>query len=346
MVLSGEQVNFDYAIKLFQEKDILKLGKIANDIRYKLHPDNIVTYIIDRNINYTNICISRCKFCAFSKDINSKEAYFLSWDKLHDKIEETIRLGGTQILMQGGLHPEFNIEYYELMLRKIKASFPEIHIHGFSPPEIIHFATKSNISIKETITRLKHAGLDSIPGGGAEILVDSIRKQISPKKCSSSQWLEVMKTAHSLGMKTTATMMFGHIESIADRVEHMLKIRDLQNQTHGFTAFIPWTYQPKNTTLGGNEVGGYEYLKTLAISRIVLNNFKNIQASWVTQGPKIAQLALTFGANDIGSTMLEENVVKAAGAEYRLSKQEIIDLIKDAAFIPKQRDTFYNILEG
>ncbi len=346
MALNGERLNFDQAMTLFQEGDILKLGKIANAIRARLHPDNIVTYIIDRNINYTNVCLSKCKFCAFYKDINSQEAYFLSWEELRDKIEETIKSGGTQILMQGGLHPEFKIEYYEEMLQKIKTAFPKIHIHGFSPPEIVHFAIISNLSIHTTLSRLRIAGLDSIPGGGAEILVDKIRQQISPNKCSSAQWLEVMRASHQLRMKTTATMMFGHIESIANRVQHLLKIRDLQDETGGFTAFIPWTYQPQNTLLGGREAGGYEYLKTLALSRIVLDNFKNIQASWVTQGPKIGQIALAFGANDIGSTMLEENVVKSAGAQYRLTTQEIIDLIKDAGFIPKQRNTFYNILKN
>lgn len=342
MALNGERLNFNYAITLFQEKDILKLGKIANAIRSRLHPDNIVTYIIDRNINYTNVCLSKCKFCAFHKDIDSKDAYVLSWEELRDKIEETISTGGTQILMQGGLHPGFKIEYYEGMLHKIKTTFPSIHIHGFSPPEIVHFATKSGLSINTTLTRLIKSGLDSIPGGGAEILVDKIRKQISPNKCSSAQWLDVMRTAHQLGMKTTATMMFGHIESIADRVEHLLKIRDLQDETGRFTAFIPWTYQSQNTVLSSREVGGYDYLKTLAVSRLVLHNFKNIQASWVTQGSKIGQVALAFGANDMGSTMLEENVVRAAGAQYHLTTQEIIDLIKDAGFIPKQRDTFYS----
>ncbi len=341
MALTEKKLGFEHGIKLFQESDILKIGKAADTIRLRFHPDKIVTYIIDRNINYTNVCISKCKFCAFFKDVDSKDAYFLTWDKLKDKIEETIRLGGTQILMQGGLHPEFEIEYYEIMLRKIKTTFPNIHIHGFSPPEIIHFAAKSGLNINNIINRLKDAGLNSIPGGGAEILVDKIRKQLSPNKCSSSQWLEVMRVAHNLGIKTTATMMFGHIESIADRIEHLLKIRELQDETGGFTAFIPWTYQPQNTALGGNEIGGYEYLKTLAISRIMLHNFKNIQASWVTQGPKIGQVALSFGANDMGSTMLEENVVRAAGVKYHLSTQDIINLIKDAGFIPKQRDTFY-----
>jgi len=344
MALNGEKLNFDDGIRLFQEKDILKMGKVADEICAQFHPDKIVTYIIDRNINYTNVCISKCRFCAFSKDVESKEAYVLTWEELRNKIEETILLGGTQILMQGGLHPEFKIEYYEMLLQKIKTTFPEIHIHGFSPPEIVHFATKSKLSITEVINRLKNAGLGSIPGGGAEILVDEIRQQISPKKCSSDQWLEVMRTAHKLGMKTTATMMFGHIESIADRVNHLLKIRNLQDETHGFTAFIPWTYQPKNTQLGGNEVSGYEYLKTLAISRIMLHNFKNIQSSWVTQGPKIGQVALSFGANDMGSTMLEENVVRATGTQYHLNTQQIINLIKDAGFIPKQRDTFYGIM--
>ncbi|MEW6608179.1 MAG: cyclic dehypoxanthinyl futalosine synthase [bacterium] len=346
MALNGERLNFNEGIKLFQEKDILKIGKVANEIRFLAHSDNIVTYIIDRNINYTNVCVSKCKFCAFSRDIESKDAYFLKWDELKNKIEETVKLGGTQILLQGGLHPGFKIEYYEMMLRKIKNTFPEIHIHGFSPPEIMHFATKSRLSINIIINRLKDAGLDSIPGGGAEILVDEVRQQISPNKYSSTQWLEIMQTAHKLGMKTTATMMFGHIESIEDRVSHLLKIRDLQDETDGFTAFIPWTYQPQNTILGGNGVGGYEYLKTLAISRIMLDNFKNIQSSWVTQGPKIGQIALTFGANDMGSTMLEENVVRAAGAEYRLTTQDIINLIKDAGFIARQRDTFYNLIES
>jgi len=337
--LNGEKLNFDDGIRLFQEKDILKLGEVADKIRAQFHPDKIVTYIIDRNINYTNVCISRCRFCAFSKDVESNEAYVLTWKELRNKIEETILLGGSQILLQGGLHPKFKIEYYEMLLQKIKTTFPNIHIHGFSPPEIVHFATKSELSISEVINRLKTAGLSSIPGGGAEILVDEIRQQISPKKCSSTQWLEVMRWAHKLGIKTTATMMFGHIESIADRITHLLKIRDLQDETNGFTAFIPWTYQPHHTSLSGDEVGGYEYLKTLAISRIMLYNFKNIQSSWVTQGPKIGQLALTFGANDMGSTMLEENVIRAAGTHYHLTRQQIINLIKDAGFIPKQRQS-------
>lgn len=343
MALNGEKLNFDEGLKLFQEKDILEIGEVADKIRARLHPDKIVTYIIDRNINYTNVCIARCKFCAFSKDKDSQKAYVLTWDELKDKIEETIRLGGSQILLQGGLHPEFKIDYYEMLLQRIKTTFPDIHIHGFSPSEIVHFATKSELSITEVLNRLKSAGLSSIPGGGAEILVDEIRHQLSPKKCSSNQWLEVMRSAHKLGIKTTATMMFGHIESAADRVNHLLKIRALQDETHGFTAFIPWTYQPKNTPLGGSEVGGYDYLKTLSISRIILYNFKNIQSSWVTQGPKIGQISLSFGANDMGNTMLEENVVRAAGTHYQLTEQEIIHLIKDAGFIPKQRDTFYNI---
>jgi cyclic dehypoxanthinyl futalosine synthase len=343
-VYNGKRLNLEEGISLFQNLDLLELGKLANFIRQKLHPDNIVTYIIDRNINYTNICISRCKFCAYYRDKESKEAFLLSWEELKNKIEELITLGGRQILLQGGLHPDLSFDYYEDMLRKIKQNFPFIHIHGFSPPEIIYFAKKFKLKLIDVIKKLVNTGLDTIPGGGAEILNDNIRKKISPNKCTAWEWLEVMRTAHKLGIKTTATMVFGHIESIEDRIKHLILLRSLQDETKGFTAFIPWTYQSANTKLGGNTVGGYEYLKTLAISRLVLDNFKNIQASWVTQGPKIAQLALSFGANDMGSIMIEENVVKAAGAKYQLNKDEILKLIESAGFKPIQRNTYYQFL--
>jgi len=336
-----ERLDFDDGINLFRCNDLVLLGRIADNIRKKFLPEKIVTYIIDRNINYTNICIAKCYFCAFYREDGSPEAYLLSDEDLYKKIEETLTLGGTQILMQGGLHPNLGISFYENMLRGIKSRY-KIHIHAFSPPEIMHIAKVSHITVEETIRKFKEAGLGSIPGGGAEILEEDVRKKISPAKCSASEWLEIMRTAHRMGLKTSATMMFGHVESIENRVRHILKIRELQDETKGFIAFIPWTYQPENTILGGNFSSGFDYLKTLAISRILLDNFKNIQASWVTQGPKVAQIALSFGANDMGSTMIEENVVRLAGASYRMSKEDIESLIKDSGFIPVQRDTFYN----
>ncbi len=338
---NNERLVFEDGINLFNSYDLIPIGRIADNIRKKLNPENSVTYIVDRNINYTNICISRCYFCAFYREIGSPEAYLLSEEELYKKIEETLTLGGTQILMQGGLHPDLFINFYEKMLRGIKSRY-KIHIHAFSPPEIIHIAKVSHLTIQETLVRLKESGLGSIPGGGAEILVEDVRKKISPVKCTAEEWLQVMKEAHKIGLKSSATMMFGHIESYEDRVNHILKIRELQDETGGFIAFIPWTFQSANTKLGGETVSGFDYLKTLAISRILLDNFKNIQASWITQGPKVAQIALSFGANDLGSTMIEENVVRLAGASYRMSREEMEMLIKDSGFVPVQRDTFYN----
>jgi len=341
--VQGKRITPDEALTLFQSNDILSIGETADLIRRKKHNDNIVTFVIDRNINYTNICISKCKFCAFHRDKISSDAYLLSKKELLNKIEELKNLSGTQILMQGGLHPDLKIDYYTDLLKTIKSNF-NIHIHSFSPPEIIHFTHINNMSIKDVLIELKNAGLDTIPGGGAEILCDKIRKQISPDKCTSEEWLSVMKEAHRLNMRTTATMMFGHIESYNHRIEHLDKIRKLQDETGGFTAFIPWTFQPRNTQLPLNPVGGFEYLKTLSISRIFLDNFDNIQASWVTQGAKIAQVALRFGANDLGSTMLEENVVKSAGISFRISIEEMKTIISDAGFKPAQRDCYYNII--
>ena len=340
-----KRLGFEDGVNLFKSKDLILLGRIADNIRKKLHSEKTVTYVVDRNINYTNICISRCHFCAFYREIGSPEAYLLSEEELYKKIEETLALGGTQILMQGGLHPDLLINFYENMLRGIKSCY-KIHIHAFSPPEIIHIAKVSHLTNKETLVRLKEAGLGSIPGGGAEILVEDVRKKISPAKCTAEEWLQVMKEAHRIGLKSSATMMFGHIESYEDRVNHILKVRELQDETGGFIAFIPWTFQSANTKLGGETVSGFDYLKTLAISRILLDNFKNIQASWVTQGPKIAQIALSFGANDLGSTMIEENVVRLAGACYRMSMEEMECLIKDCGFVPVQRDTFYNKIKN
>ncbi|MEK7308220.1 MAG: radical SAM protein, partial [Nitrospirota bacterium] len=331
---------------LLKSSDLLGLGMTADKVRQKLHPKGIVTFIIDRNINYTNICINRCKFCAFWRNEKDPDAYILDKKALFKKIKETLRLGGTQILIQGGLHPEIDISYYVELLKSIKEKF-NIHVHGFSPPEICYMADKAGFTLKKTIKILNDAGLDSIPGGGAEILSDRIREKLSPNKIGKDRWLKVMEEAHKLGIKTTATMMFGSIEKPEDIIEHLDAVRTLQNKTHGFTAFIPWSFQPGNTELsqGSNPPlppftkggrGGIknsslvtrhsslsfhpatavEYLRILALSRIYLDNVPNIQASWVTQGLKLAQTALRFGANDFGSTMIEENVVKAAGVSY------------------------------
>ncbi|GBD99039.1 aminodeoxyfutalosine synthase [bacterium BMS3Abin07] len=355
------------ALRLLKKVPLLDLGKRADSIRKELHPDGTVTFIVDRNINYTNVCINRCRFCAFYRDIDSPEAYVLTKRLLFRKIKETIEQGGTQILIQGGLHPELDIFFYIDLLKSIKKRF-DIDVHGFSPPEITYIAAKSDLTVRETLRVLRNAGLDSIPGGGAEILSDRVREQLSPKKIRSSQWLRVMEEAHRLGMRTTATMMFGSIEGEEDIVEHLDAIRGLQDRTGGFTAFIPWSFQPGNTELGVGEQGlrirgrkqsmntkspftnpvfaatGVDYLRVLAVSRVYLDNIPNIQASWVTQGVKTAQVALRFGANDFGSTMIEENVVKAAGVSYRVAKQDIIEAIKSAGFMPAQRDTVYNTL--
>lgn len=343
--LEGPRLGEDAARELFNSKDILSIGAAADEVRRQLHPHGRVTYVVDRNINYTNVCVSECSFCAFHRPVGDAEAYVLSREELADKIKETVALGGTQILIQGGLHPDLRLDFYCDMLRFIKKEFG-VHVHGFSPPEIIHFARLEGASAADVISRLRSAGLDTIPGGGAEILSDRVRAEISPHKCTAREWLDVMRTAHEMGMRTTATMMFGHVESYSERVEHLTRIRDLQDSTDGFTAFIPWTYQPANTRMEGTTAGGFEYLITLAISRLFLDNIPNIQASWVTQGSKIAQLALRFGANDLGSTMIEENVVRAAGVSFRMSLAEMRDIIEDAGFTPMQRDCYYNLIDG
>lgn len=342
-VLEGKRLDVNDGVALLKNKDYLSIGKAAQIICKRKHPENIVTFVIDRNINYTNICETKCKFCAFWKDKEHKDAYVISRNTLFQKIKETIENGGTQLLIQGGINPDLGLEYYMKMLQDIKNNF-DIHIHSFSPPEIIHMVNKSRLSIKEVIYRLKSAGLDSIPGGGAEILDNRVRKYISPQKISWELWMEVMTTAHSLGMNTTATMMFGSIETYEERIMHMLRVRDAQDKTGGFTAFIPWSFQPGNTELGGIAASGVDYLKNLAVSRLMLDNMPNLQASWVTQGAKIAQIALEFGANDFGGTMMEENVVKAAGVNIRVPMKEIINCIKVADKIPAQRNTKYDIL--
>lgn len=340
----GKRLDEEEGLLLFRKADLLTMGELANAVRKRLHPERLVTFIIDRNINYTNICVNKCKFCAFYREADSPEAYILSKEEIFKKIEETLAQGGTQILMQGGVHPDLGLDYFEDLFRSIKDRFT-IQIHSLSPSEISYVAKKEEISIKDALARLKKAGLDSIPGGGAEILVDRIRKKVSPNKIRWRQWADVMKEAHKLGLPTTATMMFGSLEKDKEILEHLVRLRDIQDETNGFTAFIPWTYQPGNTELGGRSATAVEYLKVLALSRIMLDNFRNIQASWVTQGAKIAQVALEFGANDFGSTMIEENVVAAAGVTFRMDKHEIVSIIRNAGYLPAQRNTTYNILQ-
>ena len=341
---AGARLTANEGLTLLRGADLLTLGELAGAVRRRLHPDRVVTFIVDRNINYTNICVNRCKFCAFYRDQDNAEAYILTEDEILRKIEETITLGGTQILMQGGVHPDLGIEYFEKLFRSIKQRF-SIQVHSLSPSEVTYLARKARLSIQDTLLRLQAAGLDSIPGGGAEILVDRVREQVSPNKIRWKEWVDVMRQAHRLGMPSTATMMFGSLETQEEIVQHLIRVRDLQDETGGFTAFIPWTFQPGNTELGGRTATAVEYLKTLALSRIMLDNVANIQASWVTQGAKIAQVALEFGANDFGSTMIEENVVAAAGVVFRMQREEIVTLIRDAGYTAAQRDTTYQILK-
>lgn len=329
------------ALRLLEGAELLKLGARADSIRRALHPEGVVSFVVDRNVNYTNICESKCAFCAFYRDQAASDAYVLSSEAIFAKIDELVQLGGTQLLMQGGLNPDLRIGFFEQLFREIKARFPSVQNHSLSPAEVVCIAKNSGLTLDETLERLKRAGLDSIPGGGAEILVDEVRGGISPNKIGWRQWAEVMSKAAGLGMPTTATMMFGSREKPEDIVEHLFRVREIQDRGGSFTAFIPWTYQPGNTELGGETATGVEYLKVLALARIVLDNIPNIQASWVTQGAKMAQIALFFGANDLGGTMLEENVVAAAGCSFRMSREEMIDLIRGAGFRAVQRTTTY-----
>jgi cyclic dehypoxanthinyl futalosine synthase len=343
-VMQGERLGTEDAVFLFQEADLLELGKASDAACRRKHSDGIVTFLIDRNINYTNICRNRCCFCAFYRTKDDAEAYVLSQEEIEGKVAETLELSGTQVMLQGGINPDLRIGYYTNMFREIKKKF-SIRIHSLSPPEIVFIAESEGLSISDTLKELIKAGLDSLPGGGAEILVDRVRKKISPRKISSAQWLEVMEEAQQLGLKTTATMMFGTVETVAERISHLQKVRDLQDRTRGFMSFIPWTFQPGNTALGGKPVSSIEYLKMLAVSRLFLDNFQNVQGSWVTQGKDIGQVCLSFGANDLGSIMIEENVVRAAGISHRITVEEMVDLIKKAGKIPAQRDTEFNLLK-
>ena len=334
------------ALDLFQSDDLIGIGLAADAVRRRLHPDGIVTYLIDRNINYTNLCTEYCSFCAFYRPMDSSEGYLLSQETVFQKIQETLALGGTGILMQGGLHRDLKIEWYQELLSAIRQRFPRVHLHCFSAPEILNIAQISGLTLRDTIARLKDSGLDSIPGGGAEILDDAVRWRISRLKCTTEEWLTVHRTAHALGLRTTATMMFGCGETYAHRARHFLRIWQLQQDTGGFTAFIPWMFQRTNTSLGRfikEEATAVEYLKTLAIARLFLDNIDNVQASWLTPGLKLGQIALRFGGNDLGSILIEENVVSAAGCVNRTNEEELRRVVRDAGFRPVQRDTLYRV---
>ncbi len=344
--LSGDRLSSEDAVTLLEEGNLLELGAAANEVRNRQTDPRVATYIVDRNINYTNVCVYRCQFCAFYRPSSSDpEAYVLTFDQIGEKIQETIDLGGTGILLQGGVHAELPFSFYEEMFRFIRRNFPTIHLHALSAPEVYFLQKVTKQPMRDVIARLRDAGLQSIPGGGAEILEDSVRRRIwSLTKAPTEKWVDVHESAHGLGMRTTATMMFGVGETYRDRVEHFRVVRDLQDRTGGFTAWIPWTFQKENTMLDGKveEAGGFEYLKTLAVSRLYLDNVRHVQGSWVTQGPKIGQISLSFGADDLGSIMIEENVVYAAGARNRMTQEEMRRLIADAGYEPVQRRTLYD----
>jgi cyclic dehypoxanthinyl futalosine synthase len=339
MALSNTQ-----ALDMLQADDLIGLGMEADALRQRLHPGNVVSYIVDRNINYTNVCTEYCSFCAFFRPVGSPEGYIQPLESIYQKIDETLALGGTGILLQGGLHPDLKIDYYENLLASLKRRYPRIHFHCFSAPEILNIAEVSALSLRETLLRLMDAGLNSIPGGGAEILEDEVRHRIARLKCTTKEWLSVHRTAHQLGLRTTATMMFGCGETLQHRINHLERVRQLQEETGGFTAFIPWMFQPAHTSLGNfvkEQTTAVDYLKTLAVSRLYLDNILNVQASWLTPGPKICQIALRFGGNDVGSILIEENVVRAAGCTNTTNEAELRRLISDAGFRPVKRDTLY-----
>jgi cyclic dehypoxanthinyl futalosine synthase len=344
-VRSGERVDRDEALDLYLHAPTSLLGRLADGIRARKHPGRVVTYIIDRNVNYTNVCVARCNFCAFYRPVGSSEGYVLGFGEIFRKIDETIALGGGQLLLQGGHNPDLPLEWYEDLFRSVKDRYPSFRLHALSPPEVIHLSRLSRLPVASVIERLVASGLDSIPGGGAEILVDRVRKLLNCySKATADEWLDVMRHAHRAGLRTTATMMYGTVETPEERLEHMFRLRALQDETGGFTAFIAWSYQPEHTELGGSEATGVEYLRTLAIGRIVLDNFDNLQSSWVTQGGKVGQLSLAYGANDMGSVMIEENVVRAAGATYCMDEIEIVRNIEDAGFVARRRNMHYEVL--
>ena len=343
---AGNRLDPDDALRLFNHAELAPLAQAADTVTRRLHPQPFRTYNIDRNINYTNICISGCRFCAFCRKADAADAYVISREELFEKIYQTIELGGDQILLQGGLHPGLDIEWYEQLFRDVRANFPQINIHGLSPSEISHIANVSGLPTLTVIRRLREAGLGSLPGGGAEILVDRVRQNVSPRKVSADGWLDICRQWHEEGGRGSATMMFGHLETPAERIEHLKRLRNLQDETSGFTAFISWTFQPGNTDLSARrKIGAYGYLRMLAVSRLFLDNFENLQASWVTQGLDTGLTALLFGANDMGSLMIEENVVAAAGTRFRIDEDQMRRAIARAGFEPRRRDVFYRILE-
>lgn len=344
--VAGERLTPEEGLCLLQSHDLAALGRAADEVTQRLHPENYRTYNIDRNINYTNVCTAVCDFCAFYRRPKSPEGYVLTHDEIFQKIEETVALGGDQILLQGGLHPDYKIEWYEELLRAIKGRFPQVNIHGFSPPEIYHFTKVSKLPLQEILERLKAAGLGSLPGGGAEILVDRVRAAITRGKVMTDDWLNVSRVWHQLGGRSSATMMFGHVETLAERIEHLERLRQLQDETGGFTAFICWTFQPDHTDMADTPpAGSFEYLKTNAVARLYLDNIQNIQSSWVTQGQKMGQMALLYGANDMGSLMIEENVVAEAGTVHHLTLQQIRDSIWELGYVPRQRNVHYQLID-
>ncbi len=344
--VDGDRLTPEEGLALFDCRELAALGRAADAVCRRLHPEPYRTYNIDRNVNYTNICAAVCDFCAFYRKGSDADAYVLPREVLYQKIEETISLGGDQILMQGGLHPSFRLEWYEGLLSDLKARFPTVNLHAFSPPEIWHFHKINKLPLREVLRRLKDAGMGSLPGGGGEILVDRVRKAMTVNKCLTDEWLEVHRVWHELGGRSTCTMMFGHIETLEERIETLERLRHLQDETGGFTAFICWTFQPEHTAMANiPAAGAFEYLKTQAIARLYLDNIPNIQSSWVTQGPKIGQLALFFGANDMGSLMIEENVVASAGTVYYLTLEQIKTAIREAGYIPRQRNVFYEYID-
>ncbi len=344
--LAGDRLTPDEGLQLLRSHDLTALGRAADEVSRRLHPEPYRTYNIDRNINYTNVCTAVCDFCAFYRSPKSGEGYVLPREVVLQKIQETVDVGGEQILLQGGLHPEFKLEWYEQLLVDIKSRFPQVNVHGFSPPEVHHFTKVNKLPLRTVLGRLQAAGLGSLPGGGAEILVDRVRKQITRGKALTDDWLNVMRVWHELGGVSSATMMFGHVETLEERIEHLDRLRRLQDETHGFTAFICWTFQPDHTALSQiPKATPCEYLRTQAVARLYLDNFPNVQSSWVTQGLKIGQLGLVFGANDMGSLMLEENVVAEAGTVHYLTLDQIRDAITELGYLPRQRNVFYQLVD-
>jgi cyclic dehypoxanthinyl futalosine synthase len=347
-VFANERLTAEEGLRLFHHPNLPELAFLANHVRERLHPttNNLVTYVVGRNINYTNVCWVRCKFCAFYRVPGHEDGYTLSREQIFEKVQQMVDVGGIEILMQGGLNPKLKIEWYEELLSAIKAKFGAygIILHAFSPAELIYIAKISKLSQAEMFRRLKAAGLDSVPGGGAEILTDRVRQTISPFKDTADEWLNCMREAHLAGLKTTVTMMYGSVDTLEDRVEHLIRARDLQDETGGFTAFIPWSFQPDGTELAGERASAFDYLRTVAVARLLLDNIPNMQASWVTQGPKVAQVALGYGLNDFGSTMMEENVVSSAGCAFTMPLEEMERLITDAGYTPMRRTTQYELL--